>query len=235
MAAFAVGNVVAQTSSPPHKVFDGPPVVAASENIAYVVTLTDPNTKPPAALPNGAKAYDSDAMRVVRWEVVKSGKTSFVELTAKNGQKGEIWKMGNVTVVRLIGNGNYFVLRPTMPMGPEYQLNFGKYGFLHTDWISERNFRSKTVYQGRPVLAFGGAIVENSESLEGTKTQNQIATAAYVDFETRYPILVQEDSVGYKFQYLPAPTSLPISPAVAKAIETEGKRLARMMSRPNAP
>lgn len=221
VSAFGAKAQLAQSSE---NALKGPPVAKAPVTVSYIMTLKDSNDKQ-------AKPNSLDPKQIVQWLVIKDPNLTFIEYTARNGEKGELWKRGGSGVFRMIGDKRFYILNSVIK-GTAYQIDFGQYGFPHTGWVTAAKFRGKTAYQGKPVLAFGGDIHEEIDNANGPKIQSKIAMAAYVDIESRYPLVVQENTLIYTFQHLPPPTSpLTLPPAAEEVLRMEAKRINRLLGR----
>ncbi len=226
------GHLCAQQPEPP---FEGPPIAQAPKPISYTITQTnageEAEKKRAEANPDKPKPADIWGHRIVQWKIVCSGTLTAVELTAKNGNTGAMWVVGGVEVVRAPGMITYFINR-SIPGFDAYHLDFGRYGYPFTSWISLGNFDKKTSLQGKPALHFSGKIQEHT--IDGAVVI--VDVEAWIDFATRMPLYLKQGDNTYAFQYSPAPGSPLSLPGEAQAaLGNEVARIRRLTGVPPGP
>ena len=135
--------------------------------------------------------------------VVKTGQIRHQTSKFKNGVQEEIWyEHGNRITMESVWKIPLFegdINTPKQPQGPD---------FPDFSWIAAGNFAGTQEYQGAAYLVFETQVTEGNERLakEYGYKLNKIFSRAYINADTRLPLLLQQgDNIQrYIFQSAPA-------------------------------
>jgi hypothetical protein len=151
-----------------------------------------------------------------------------------------MWIINGRKIVRPSGGSGFFIHRPNPEGGDPYHLDFGRYGHPYTSWISPSNFAKITVFEGKKALYFSSTRTEvefDADSISGNKTTTlPVGVSAWIDFESRLPLIATDGDNTYRFRFLPPPKSPLVPPAeITRLFENEARRAKRLNAVPPPP
>lgn len=98
--------------------------------------------------------------------------------------------------------------------------------FPDVDWVSQKNF------SGVQTVGKTQCIVFSDRLKTGGKDDSTVDAVAYIDLETRLPVLMKKDNI-YTYQFGARPSAMQVPPAdVTEALERYRKRLQRAAATP---
>ncbi|MEP6672273.1 MAG: hypothetical protein ABJF10_24125 [Chthoniobacter sp.] len=179
--------------------------------------------------------------------VVKTGST-ILELNADgDGKRKEIWHIGGLMVMKQPDAAEPTVW-PDSAQADIYSVNFAAADFAGLDWISATTYTGMAKYQGRDCIQFTGEVsplnprAREEEAIaigqaiafgQPVPQESKVAAVAYIDLETRLPLVVTFGSEKRFYQYgTPPATDLTLPPELANAVKEREKQLKRLSSRP---
>ena len=183
--------------------FDGPPIEPAGVSCSFVVeAISDVDdiarrefAKYLAANPGAKPPINFETSGVNHWEVTKADSITSIILVTKGGKRGEVWKNGDVTIMRQPGGRSYYVDHSPAREN-QFFVKFGRYGYCHGSWISPENYVGKVNYNGVEALYFCDAKPPDKPTYQSKQ--------AWIDFQTRRPLCIREYNVSYVYRHLPS-------------------------------
>ncbi len=233
----------------------GPLLKRAPDNATWTITCQGhpvEDQEPVKAATSGEeKPKDKEAKEPVTMTstVVKTGSTILELNTDAQGKRSEIWHVGGLMVMKL-PDVKEPIVWPDSGQPYIYLANFAVSDFAGLDWISAKTYTGMAKYQGRACIQFRGDVSpltprareEEAIAIREAKTFGQpppqelrIPVVAYIDLESRLPLLVMFGKEKRVYQYGAAPVApLTLPPELAdivKAYEQKIKRLSAPASR----
>lgn len=249
----AFWSASAAPSPTPEPLPAGPLLKRAPDPYEWVIRVdTEESAKPPQE----GKAPPPPPPKTV--VVTKGGKVVREVASYANGTAVEMWHRGGASVTKSQGNQTWIV-SPTSTTGfesPDYVTS----DFSGLEWISPSTFTGIQSLGGRKVMVFTGsvcdkgatelAIIKNGvdrqrgeEALSGhivTKAFDpkdyKVPTVAYIDLETRLPLILKYGNLTRSYQYRnPSQSILTLPPDAVKAVSESEKYRASLSRGPAAP
>ena len=153
--------------------------------------------------------------------VTKTGSTILEQNVEADGQRHQVWHVSGIRIVSVPGIPN-----PTV--SPDYggsdivSINFASTDFAGLDWISPSTYAGIVKYQGSDCIVFKGTVspltaldqIREREAIEQSRAFGQsvpdalkVRAAAYIDVQTRLPLMVIFGEEKRIYQYGAAPTA----------------------------
>lgn len=186
---------------------------------------------------NGGGPQDS----VMQSKVVKAGSIILEENTDLQGKAQATWHIKDLRIVKPSeGNNVKPIISRDSGGGDIYSVNFAVSDFAGLDWISANTYAGIRKYQGRDCIIFKGEVSplplmfheEELVAIENAKTyglappeEKKVAAVAYIDLETRLPLLVQFGNQKRVYQYSAPVQPLTLPPDIADAVKAYIVRL----------
>ncbi|MDR3404158.1 MAG: hypothetical protein P4L99_16795 [Chthoniobacter sp.] len=179
--------------------------------------------------------------------VVKTGST-ILELNADtDGRRKEIWHIGGLMVMKQPDVAEPTVW-PDSAQADIYTVNFAAGDFAGLDWISATTYTGMAKYQGRDCIQFTGEVsplnpkAREEEAIaigqaiafgQPVPVESKVAAVAYIDLETRLPLVVTFGNEKRFYQYGTPPTAdLTLPPELANAVKEHEKQMKRLSIAP---
>ena len=179
--------------------------------------------------------------------VVKTGSTILELNTDTSGQRKEIWHVGGLMVMKRSDAAEPTVW-PDSVQPDIYSANFADGDFAGLDWISPTTYTGMAKYQGRDCIQFSGEVSplnpkareEEAIAIREAITFGQpvpqevkVAAVAYIDLETRLPLIATFGKEKRIYQYGTPPTAdLTLPAELANAVKEREKQMKRLTSAP---
>jgi len=125
-----------------------------------------------------------------------------------------------------------------------YSINFVVSDFAGLEWVSANTYTGMAKYQGRDCIQFKGDVsplnpkAREEEAIaigqaktfgESAPQQIKVPAVAYIDLETRLPLVVTFGNEKRFYQYGAPPTAmLALPPALASAVTEREKQMKRL-------
>jgi hypothetical protein len=248
MAAWSAFAVPAPTPEP---LPTGPLLKRAPDPYEWVIRVdTEESAKPPQE----GKAPPPPKTLVV----TKGGKVVREVLGYANGAAVEIWHLGGASVSKSQG-GQSWIVSPNSTTGfesPDYVTS----DFSGLEWISPSTFTGIQSFGGRKVIVFTGSVCDKSATdlaiiKNGVDRQRaeemlshkliskafdpndyKVPAVAYIDLETRLPLILKYGNLTRSYQYrFPSQSVLTLPPDAVKAVSGFEKYKAALSRGPAAP
>lgn len=202
---------------------DGPLLKRMPDFAAWNVT-DQGSPRAGTVLASGNSSADKAATQA---KFVKTGSTIFEQSVSPEGRPQEIWHIGGIRVAKISGAAAPIVC-PDFGGGDIFSINFSSSDFAGLDWISKDSYSGIVKYQGRDCILFKSEVSPLSrdeqdalsarilsERAEGLPVDQviKVPAVAYVDLETRLPILAVFGGQKRSYQYNSPPAqklSLPM-------------------------
>jgi len=179
--------------------------------------------------------------------VVKTGPT-ILELNADtDGKRKEIWHIGGLMVMKEPDAAEPIVW-PDSVQADINSVNFAAADFAGLDWISATTYSGMAKYQGRDCIQFTGEVsplnpkAREEEAIaigqaiafgQPVPQESKVAAVAYIDLETRLPLVVTFGSEKRFYQYGTPPTAeLTLPPELENAVRDRKKQMKRLSTAP---
>jgi len=192
------------------------------------------------------KSKDKESVTIAS-TVVKTGST-ILELNADtDGKRKEIWHVGGLMVMKQPDTAEPIVW-PDSAQADIYSVNFANADFAGLDWISSTTYAGMAKYQGRDCIQFNGDVSPlNPKAREEeaiaigqaiafglpVPPETKVAAVAFIDLETRLPLVVTFGNEKRIYQYGTPPTAdLTLPPELANAVKEREKQLKRLSTGP---
>jgi hypothetical protein len=130
-----------------------------------------------------------------------------------------------------------------------YSVNFATADFAGLDWISATTYTGMAKYQGRDCIQFTGEVsplnprAREEEAIaigqaiafgQPVPQETKVAAVAYIDLETRLPLIVTFGNEKRIYQYgTPPAADLTLPPELANAVKEREKQLKRLSAGPS--
>ena len=179
--------------------------------------------------------------------VVKTGST-ILELNADtDGKRREIWHIGGLMVMKQPDAAEPTVW-PDSAQADIYSVNFAAADFAGLDWISANTYTGMAKYQGRDCIQFTGEVsplnprAREEEAIaigqaiafgQPAPQETKVTAVAYIDLETRLPLVVTFGDEKRIYQYgTPPAAELTLPPELENAVKEREKQLKRLSTAP---
>jgi len=175
--------------------------------------------------------------------VVKTGSTILELHTDASGKRKEIWHLGGLMVMKLPDAAEPIV-RPDSVQADIYSVNFATADFAGLDWISPTTYTGMAKYHGRDCIQFKGNVSplnpkareEEAIAIGQAKAFGQpvpeeirVPAVAYIDLETRLPLVITFGNEKRVYQYGTPPTAMLALPLeLASAVKEREKQMKRL-------
>lgn len=195
-----------------------------------------------AASKEGTTAHEKPVI-VAQSTIVKTGSTILEKNVDAQGNRQEIWHVKGLRVMKLSDNPHPLVC-PDFWGGDIQSINFAVSDFAGLDWISATTYKGIKKYQGRDCILFNGQVSplnaaqrkQESIEIESAKAwgrpvpeEVKVPAVAYIDLETRLPLLVTFGGEKQIYQYGAPPTSpLPLPAELAAPVKAYAQRMQRL-------
>ena len=180
--------------------------------------------------------------------VIKTG-SAILELNADtDGKRKEIWHIGGLMVMKQPDAAEPIVW-PDSVQADIYSVNFAAADFAGLDWISATTYTGMAKYQGRDCIQFTGEVsplnpkAREEEAIaigqaiafgQPVPQETKVAAVAYIDLETRLPLVVTFGNEKRFYQYGTPPTAdLTLPPELANAVKEREKQMKRLSIGPS--
>lgn len=249
---FCAGSLSAQSPTP-SPLPSGPLLKRAPENSTWKIIIRG---QPAANEPTAAAAATDGADRQNKSEppvisqssVVKTGPTILEESLDAKGQRVEVWHVSGLRVTKRPDERP--VVSPDYYGGGDiYSVNFAVSDFAGLEWISAKTYTGVVQYQGKDCLVFNDnispltarlreeeVIAINQAKVFGMEVpvERKVPAAAYIDLESRLPLLVTFGNEKRAYEYGSTPTtSLQLPPDVASQVKEYVMRIKRLSAPPS--
>ena len=181
-----------------------------------------------------------------RVEVTKTGQLRHLVTVEPDGSRSELWFNGDMEVVCLEGWKFPWITQARDPRNP-FAMNFSKTDFPEFGWVSAKNYVGIQQLGGRECLVFGECLPIEEEEVESAsatpgnsgavpRARNMRSSTAYIDRETRLPVMLVRNGDIVAFQFGPTPQAMLVFPAnIRAAIEAQAKEIKHLTSMPPRP
>jgi hypothetical protein len=174
-------------------------------------------------------------------KIVKNHSIILEQNTDSSGQQHEVWHVGGLQVSK-VPNSVDLIINHDAGGTDIYSINFEDSDFAGLDWLSAATFVGIEKFQGRDCMIFKSQInplpivtrqeeesINEANKAEGLapREEKKVAAVAYIDLETRIPLLVQFGQQKRTYEYGPA-TTLTLPPEVAKALKVYLARIQQL-------
>jgi hypothetical protein len=172
---------------------------------------------------SGSSSADggADKKTVSQAKFIKTGSTIFEQSVDSEGRSQEIWRISGMRVAKISGISSPIVC-PDFGGGDIFSIDFSVSDFAGLDWVSKDSYAGIIKYQGRDCILFKSEVSPLSRSQQGAEAARiasekaeglpvdaetpKIPAIAYIDSETRLPILVAFGGQRRSYQYNSPPT-----------------------------
>lgn len=219
-------------------------LLANPEFAQWQVTIADQTKQAPAPSSGessgqaaSAKAVSAKAATQTIIRVTKTKNIRYQEIVDPSTGKVTIWCEDNLQVMMTPGEPMPTLYSAPDPTNP-YYVSYTKSPFPECAWVSAKNYTGIQKINGRDCIVFGDKIGdeqsdvqerENEAKLLGKKAYTgkyESPVAAYIDLETRLPVISRKGSEIRTYQFYPAPrTMLPLPSDIAAVIKQYEQRL----------
>jgi len=179
--------------------------------------------------------------------VVKTGSTILELSTDTGGKRKEIWHVGGLMVMKQPDTAEPIVW-PDSVQADIYSVDFATADFAGLDWVSAITYSGMAKYQGRDCIQFTGEVsplnpkAREEEAIaigqaiafgQPVPHELKVPAVAYIDLETRLPLVVMFGKEKRIYQYgTPPATELTLPPELANAVKEREKQMKRLSSGP---
>jgi hypothetical protein len=204
--------------------------------------------------PGGEKSPKADAgdgkndpekpAAVTQSRVVKTGAT-ILELNVDVwGKKEEIWHLSGLRAMKPPDSSSPIIAPDSGGGSDIYSTNFTVSDFAGLDWISAGTYTGMAKYQGRDCLEFKSYVsplnarareeeliaIDQAKAFgESPARELRVPAAAYIDLETRLPLLVTFGEEKRIYQYgAPPQAPLALPPELAGPVKAYVQRIKRL-------
>jgi len=212
----------------------------------------NPEKTAPAKTPNVEKTLRPGLFQNI--VVSKTKDIIFEQIVMSNGQQRKKWCLGDIQFLKRSANGKGVLIdRNAFERGGLLEGDFSDFSttdFPGFGWVGPRNYRNIVKFMNRDCLLFTDRInlvsdeefqviqqdagVRNEERLN--RAQFEMEVTAYVDLETRLPVMLQRGKETSYYQFQSPPESTITIPAELQEMKDHSIRrrnqLSRMPSRP---
>ncbi len=217
----------------------GPLLNSAPAFSQWIITISYPDDKKENGVANPsdpAKPIPENlAARPRTITTTKTGEIIHEETVTVGGNKLENWQINGDFYIKFPGNSFWSAYEKSGPPTSDSRVALlPACGFRGLDWINKYTYAGKIKSASGFWLVFvpGGRETVNAQDPTKLKVLDTLPTLAYVDAETRLPVMARADGVTRAFSFTqPPPTSLQTLPAdladeIKKGAELRAKRAA---------
>ena len=177
----------------------------------------------------GASASAGDAAKPIlikRVEITKTGPVRCLVTVDSDGHRSEVWCNKELQITCMSG-WNYPWITGVNDSRNPFRVDFSRSDFNECEWISASTFKGIQKFQGKDCLVFG-------QSADSDPTH--FTTAAYIDLETRLPVMAVAGGEIVSYQFGPPPQAMLEFPAnIRAAIQAQAKEIKHLTSMPPRP
>jgi hypothetical protein len=243
----AVSTASAQQESKIPPLPEGPLLKRAPDYSIWTVTATGNVEDDKNAASRGDKG---NSPSLTASTTTKTGSIILEQVADAQGRKHEIWHVKGLRIEKLPNSEP--LIYPDVSGGDIYTPAFSSSDFAGLDWISKDTYSGIQKYQGRDYIVFNGSIsplssdkareeqIAMSEALFFNKNSSvevkRVPTVAYIDLETRLPLMVILGKQKRIYQFGQPPQSqLSLPEDVAHAIASYQAQIQRLARKPPHP
>lgn len=184
-------------------------------------------------------------------KVVKTGSTIVETVLDGQGRRAEVWHYRGIRVEKLPDASEPMILPGGGSAVDIYSIDFTKSDFAGLGWIAADRYAGMAKYNGRTCIVFKASVSPLSAQAQGEQASAiqdaighgiaapdtvEVPAIAYIDLETRLPLLVTFGEQKRTYQY-DAPPSAPLQlpPDLANAVKEYAKKIERLSAPPARP
>ncbi len=175
----------------------------------------------------GEESKQKEAV-VTQLTVVKTGSRILEYYVDATGQRHEIWHVAGLRIMMHLTGAAKPLVCPEYGGGDIDSINFALSDFAGLDWISAKTYAGVAKYQGRDCIIFNSSVSPleaRAQKLEEAGIEQaralgyhpadpiKVPATAYIDLDTRLPLVVQFGGEKRTYQYGPPPRALLQLPA----------------------
>lgn len=192
---------------------------------------------------DGKNSQEKPAV-VTQSRIVKTGSTILELNVDVQGKKEELWHLSGLRAMKP-PDASHPIIAPDTGGGSDiYSANFAVSDFAGLDWISANTYTGMAKYQGRECIEFKATVSplnarerqEEAIAIDQAKTfgesapsELKVPAAAYIDLETRLPLLVIFGEERRIYQYGASPQApLALPPELADLVKAYVQRIKRL-------
>jgi hypothetical protein len=173
--------------------------------------------------------------------VVKTGSTILEQNVEANGERHQIWHFSGV---RIVSGTSDPVIGADYGGDDIFSINFASTDFAGLDWVSQSTYAGMAKYQGNDCIVFKGTVsplsvraqIDEREDIAKAKAFGEshsekamVPATAYIDLQTRLPLVVSFGKETRFYQYGAPPTApLALPPALAGPVQEYEQRIKRL-------
>ncbi len=174
-------------------------------------------------------------------KVVKTEPTIFEVNVDGRGQRTEMWHHEGIRVVKLPGAAAPIIIPSRSAANDIYTVDFTKSDFAGLDWIAADCYKGMAKFQGRDCIMLEGTVspldanakAQEASAMAGEDGSHfekmEVRATAYIELQSRLPLLVTFGSEKRTYQYGPAPTApLTLPPDIATPVKAYAERMRRL-------
>jgi hypothetical protein len=224
------GSLVAETSSnsPKEQIPPGPLIQKKAPQMFEWEVMT----YLPGNLPDEKKSGDQSLPKLTpaKTSIVKTMNIYKVTSVDFQGRAETIWSDGKKSAHET-SFGAERIVKPASSFDRGGYCDFSSGDFEGFDWISTNNFTGIKDFKGRKCLVFT-EVLRNKEYLVISANTN----IAYIDLETRFPVMKTDNDLTIIFNYLNPPSGeLSVPPKVRQIFDEDKKNFKKSSIPPIAP
>ena len=196
---------------------------------------------------DGKNSQEKPAV-VTQSRIVKTGSTILELNVDVQGKKEEIWHLSGLRAMKPPDASPPIIAPDTGGGSDIYSTNFAVSDFAGLDWITANTFTGMAKYQGRDCIEFKATVSplnardRQEEAIaigqaiafgQPAPPVFKVAAVAYIDLETRLPLVVTFGKEKRIYQYGTPPTAdLTLPAELANAVKEREKQMKRLTSAP---
>lgn len=212
----------------------GPPIVTQMPAYSqWTITYTYGDLPKPPVPASGAPSNAPLSQRPLRVVVTKTDSVRHEEEDLEQNLESNLWVDGDVMVEQ----------KPRNPELNAYMATAAAKNndFPQLDWVSRSTFVGIESQQGRKCLVYKASvdlleIIDPYAYKFGLQAKSEVPVTAYVDLQTRYPVLLQFEATSLEYTMNPAPSvSLVMPDEFAKAAAAMKARIQAAIPHPARP
>jgi hypothetical protein len=180
-----------------------------------------------SATDGGSQGQKKEAV-VTQLTVVKTGLRILEYYVDATGQRHEIWHVAGLRIMLHLAGAAKPLICPEYGGGDIDSIDFAVSDFAGLDWVSAKTYSGVANYQGRDCIVFKSSVspldaeAQKMEAItiKGAKGYGynppppvKVPAMAYIDLDTRLPLVVQFGGEKRTYQYGLAPRALLQLPA----------------------
>ena len=180
---------------------------------------------------------------VAQSTIIKTGKTILEQNLDAGGQREQIWHMNGLRLSKPV-DAPHPLIGPDSSEGDIYSINFAVSDFAGLDWVSAKTYQGITKYQGRDCIIFNDQVSpltgvlrkQEAVNILNAKVWNQpvpeevkVPAVAYIDLQTRLPLLVIFGGEKRVYQYgTPPMDPLSLPPELASTMKDYAQKMEKL-------